>query len=241
MSKAVKYTPILLPDGSMWTRTHSTIASGLLQTQVLDTWINAIMLLTCLIALGIQVDEHLFMKLLGDDSLIGLREYIADEDFEPFLIRLADEALKRFGAILNIKKSGITRTLTGSNFLGYKIYNSIPVRDPLALLAQLAYPERHWNMERLAARAIGICYASCGQSELVYLVCEDVYDFCVRSGVTKPDPTGYSFLEYLLISTTIDISHFPTRDELTTKLLSVRRDSSLDDRFWPPDVFLSPY
>lgn len=241
MSKAVKFTPIRLPDGSEWKRTHSSIASGLLQTQVLDSWVNAIMLLTCLISLGIEVDEEVFIKLLGDDSLIGLRELIPEEEFDGFLCRLASEALKRFGSILNVKKSKILRTLQGAPFLGYKFNNAIPTRDPLKLLAQLAYPERSWTVDRMAARALGICYASCGQSKLVYDVCKDVYDFCVNVGKATPDPSGYSFLEYLMTVSRIDLSYFPTFEELSANLFNPRRDPKLDEKFWPSDIFLSDY
>lgn len=241
MSTAVKFTPIRLPDGSEWKRTHSTISSGLLQTQVLDSWYNAIILITCLSALGYTVNEDLFIKVLGDDSLIGLREFIPECDFSEFLDKLAAEALKRFGSILSTSKSTIKRTLENGNFLGYTINNSIPTRDYLALLAQLVYPERNWDINKLAARAVGICWASCGQSNLVYDVCKDIFDFCVNVANAVPDPLGYSFLEYIMVTSTIDPTHFPTRSQLTDSLLTPRHDPKADRRFWNPDHFFSEF
>lgn len=238
MSKAVKFTPVRLPDGSEYKRIHSTIASGLLQTQVLDSWINAIMLLTCLSALGIEISTELFLKVLGDDSLVGLKELIPEEQFDQFLLDLASEAKQRFGAILNVKKSRISNKLQGLPFLGYTFNFSIPSRDPLALLAQLAFPERGWTIDTLAARAVGICYASHGQSKLVYNVCKDVYHFCVNVAKATPDPKGYSMLQYLMTVTTIDVNTFPTFEALSANLLNPSRDTKLDDRFWPPEVFL---
>jgi hypothetical protein len=241
MSKALKFTPSRLPDGSEWTRIHSTLPSGLLQTQVLDSWINAIMIITCLLALGISVTKDLFIKVLGDDSLIALKEFISPDQYESFLDKFAEEALRRFGAVLNVKKSSIGGSLESMNFLGYKFNNSIPQRDPLSLLAQLAYPERSWDVPKLAARAVGIAYASCGQSELVYNVCRDVFEFCVNVSGATPDPSGNQWLMYLQTCTSIDVTRFPSFEELSADLLSIRTNPSLDNKFYPRDFFLSDY
>jgi hypothetical protein len=241
MSQAVKFTPIRLPDGSEWTRTHATIPSGLLQTQVLDSWYNAVITITCLLALGYTVTKELFIKILGDDSLVGLIEFIQPENYEDFLDKFATEALQRFGAKLNRKKSSVKNTLQGSNFLGYTFNNAIPVRDELALLAQLAYPERNWDINKLAARAVGICWASCGQSDLVYNVCLDVFNFCVNVANAVPDPQGYSWMEYLMITSSIDPTVFPTKADLTEYLLSPRHDPKSDFKFWNPDHFFSTH
>jgi hypothetical protein len=241
MCNAVKFTPIRLPDGSEWKRNHSTIASGLLQTQVLDTFVNAIMLITCLLAMGFNVTSRTFIKLLGDDSLIGLEELVPKEDFLRFLKDLATEAMRRFGAVLNVSKSGIFRTLNEANFLGYHNRNSIPYRDELALLSQLAYPERHWDIHRLAARAIGIAWASCGQSDIVYNVCQDVYQFCMKCGAT-PNPIGHSFLEFMMTVDDIDLTAFPTRAQLSANLCSEPSPSpQLDEEFFPMKHFTARF
>jgi hypothetical protein len=241
MCNAVKFTPIRLPDGSEWKRNHATIASGLLQTQVLDTFVNAIMLITCLLALGFEITPETFIKLLGDDSLIGLQELVPISEFQTLLENLSTEAHSRFGAVLNLKKSGVFRSLQEANFLGYMNRNSIPYRDDLALLSQLAYPERHWDIDRLAARAIGIAWASCGQSKLVYDICQDVYDFCIKCGAT-PNPIGYSFLEFMMTVDDIDVSSFPTRDQLSANLASEPQPSpKLDERYFPLKHFTARF
>lgn len=240
MSNAVKHTPIRLPDGSEWKRTHSTIASGLLQTQILGSWINTIMILTILKEMGYDTTK-IYIKVLGDDSLIGMLEYLAATEHESFLTQFAAIAERRFGAILNVKKSNVCTSLTGTNFLGYINENAIPIRDPLALLAQLAYPERNWDINKLAARAVGICWASCGQSQLVYNVCKDVFDFCVNVGKATPDQTGIAWMEYLSISTNLDVSRFPTLEEIQSRLLSNNSNAENDRRFWNPVHFLSDH
>nr|UDL14426.1 MAG: putative RNA-dependent RNA polymerase [Partitiviridae sp.] len=239
MSTAVKFTPIRLPDGSEWKRNHCTLASGLLQTQILGSWINAIIIITCLIEMGINVND-IYLKVLGDDSLIGILETIPEHKFDEFLIRFAEIAKRRFGAVLNVKKSRIQRNLHNTNFLGYINDNSIPKRDPHALLAQLAYPERNWDINKLAARAVGICWASCGQSDLVYNVCRDVFEYCVNAGAT-PNPVGISWMDYLSISTNIDVSKFPAKEEILSRLMSPSTSPVHDHRFWNPDHFLAEF
>lgn len=239
MSRSVRFTPIRLPDGSEWKRSHATLASGLLQTQVLGSWLNAIILLSCLQEMNISV-EGIYLKVLGDDSIIGIKELIPEEQHEEFLDRLAAIASRRFGATLNTKKSRILNSLNGTNFLGYVNTNGLPMRREEALLAQLAYPERSWTIDKLAARAIGIAWASCGQSEVVYNICKDTFEFCVSVGAS-PDPTGISWMDYLNISTDIDVTQFPTQEEITNRLLSTSTSVRNDTKFWNPDYFLSEF
>lgn len=237
MSQAVKHTPIRINDGTEYKRLHSTIPSGLLQTQVLDSWINAIMIITCLSALGYTVSEELFLLVLGDDSLVGLRELIKEQDWNDFLIRFAEEAERRFGAELNLEKSKIANSLDGVTFLGYEYSNSIPKRDRCLLLAQLLHPERSWDIHKLASKAIGIAYASCGQDKVVYDVCKDVYNYCVQTCGATPNPEGSDWLKYMNISTTINVGRFPSFEELSSNLFTIRKDPDVDEAFWPSNFF----
>lgn len=238
MTDAIKFTPVRLPDGSEYIRQHASIASGLLQTQVLDTWYNALMIVTCLLALGIEVDDNTFAKFLGDDSLIGLPTLIPESDYLEFLEKFGIEAKRRFGAILSVKKSLMKPTLQGCHVLGYTYDNAVPKRDEIMLLAQLAYPERHWDYDRMAARAIGIAYASCGQSQLVYNVCKDVFDLCISKGAV-PDPLGHSWLMFTLEHVSIDLSKFPEFQDLSSKLFTpVYERRELDEIYWPSDYFV---
>lgn len=241
MSKAVKFTPTRLPDGSEWTRFHCTLPSGLLQTQVLDSWINVLMIITCLLALGIPITKDIYIKVLGDDSLLALAYFISPNDYDSFLTKFAEEAQRRFGAVLNIKKSTIGNSLEQMNFLGYKFRNSIPYRDEISLLAQLVYPERSWNKDKLAARAVGIVYASCGQSRLVYDVCKDVYDHCVNTKGATPNPVGNQFLQYMQTFSDIDVTQFPKFEDLSANLMTPRHNLSSDRRFFPRTFFQAEY
>jgi len=237
MNASVKFNPIRLPDGSLWKRTHSTIASGLLQTQVLDTMINLTMLITVLLALGIPDSDIVYMLALGDDSLFGLST-ILNCSKEEFLSKIASTALTYFGAILSSKKSRITTTLEGTHFLGYSFHNAMPIRDEFKLLAQLCFPERRWTIERLAARAVGIAYANCGYHRRVYLVCKDIYDYCTSTLGATPNIIGSKYLTYISKFVDIDLTSFPSQDKICAELLSVPRlNPSLEERFFSKEHF----
>jgi hypothetical protein len=71
MTHSVKHTPILLPDGTVWTWLHTGLASGFQQTQLLDSNVNSIKIITVLFSLGINCwSKHFKARFQGDDSLI---------------------------------------------------------------------------------------------------------------------------------------------------------------------------
>nr|UDL14416.1 MAG: putative RNA-dependent RNA polymerase [Partitiviridae sp.] len=234
MSKAVKFTPIRLPNGEEWSRRHSTISSGLLQTQVLDSNVNYVIIITCLKACGIRVDETTYIKVLGDDSFIGIIDILTREEMDVLLVKIALEAKKRFGAILNTKKSIISNRLNDMTFLGYQFNNSLPFREDIKLLNQLLYPERSWSIAQLASRAIGIAWSSCGRSKTVYAVCKNVFEYCVKIKEKEPDPRGADWIQHLGLSDQIDLSSFPSLGELSARLLDpIKFNFKLNHRFWP--------
>jgi hypothetical protein len=53
----IKHYPILQPDGKLYQWQHNGIASGFQQTQILDSFVNTIMLLTTLSANGINIES----------------------------------------------------------------------------------------------------------------------------------------------------------------------------------------
>lgn len=128
MRDAVKYTPDLLPNGDLYQRNYAGIASGFFQTQLLDSMYNVTMLLTVLTSLGINTDS-LRIKLQGDDSIIGLLEIIPEVLHSSFMDMFAAESSKRFGAILNTKKSKMGNDLNGLPLLGFTNNHGIPTRE----------------------------------------------------------------------------------------------------------------
>lgn len=240
MNAAAKFTPIRLPNGQEFKRRHSTLASGMLQTQVLDSWINTIMTLTCLKELKFDI-EDLYIKVLGDDSVIASRmpPGLRRDDILP---RLAEIAARRFGAIVNTEKSQILPSVEGIHILGYDCHSCLPRRNSNKLLAQLLYPERYAPFEVLKARCVGIAMAGCGLDVNVYKVCKDVFEYCSSRTEKPADTVGIPWKSYIDMIRPVDYDVFPTRNELLAKLAfpsGVNPD--LNEKFWPSWFFSEEY
>jgi len=192
---AIKHTPILLPDGRVFKWTRNGIASGFQQTQLLDSFINTIMILTLLSRLGINIEsENFYIKVQGDDSLVVFPERTSTTHGRLFLSELASHALEYFNAKLSDTKSDISHDLNGIKVLGYKNNIMMPFRDDADLLSHLLYPERSFGLPELAASAVGITWASLGCSRIVYSVCKDVHAFLTEQLGIKPNYDSLTWL-----------------------------------------------
>lgn len=240
MRDALKHTPDVLPNGDTYQRQHSGLASGFLQTQLLGSMYNALMILTTLSDLGIDITK-VMIKVQGDDSIVGFSEYIHPSTFNSFTKMFATKAERRFGSELNTKKSRISNTLNGLPLLGYKNDNGYPTRDREELLAQLLYPERKSSEERLMARVIGIAYANCGYDSTVYSICEEIYKYLEDQGC-KPDRAGlpgmFQFFDLIQDEEEAFPMVFPSFYETMRDItsISVRTDSQ-KKRFWDYTFF----
>lgn len=241
--KAFYDTPVLLPDGRLYTRLHSGIPSGLFITQFLDSMYNCIMLLTILSRMGIVLTRSSVIKLMGDDSLIQLPILIDKTDHSAFLAKMQFWADHYFGSIISLDKSKISNRINGSEVLSYVNHNGLPHRDSTKLLAQLYHTKaRSPTPARTMASAIGIAYASCGWDHQVYNVCKDIYEYYLSEGYS-PDPAGltialgedpFSWLD-------IQLDHFPSVFDIQNRLTTLDYKSDAMKRFWPEDHFLAHF
>lgn len=241
MTDAILTTPLLLEDGTLIRFRHSGIYSGYLQTQILDSIYNQVMIFTCLSSLGINIDE-IQMKVQGDDSIMFLPYHFLTIVAMSFLTMLADKAKKYFGAVLSVDKSNVLPSLEGAEVLKYKNTNGYPYRDELQLLAMLRNPERRSDLGSLKARCIGIAYADCGRHPRVYQICEDIYKFLSEDESIKINPLGLPGgiryrKRYVPGEWNIDLSHFPTWFE-TVRHLNDPVRCLVDERHWPRKHFI---
>nr|BCD56390.1 putative RNA-dependent RNA polymerase [Lichen partiti-like RNA virus sp.] len=243
MCNAIKHTPDKLPNGNMYQRQHAGIASGFLQTQLLDSCYNMVMVLTVLSRMGFDIDK-IAIKVQGDDSLVSLLTTIPSIVHQPFLDTFAQYAEEYFGAILHTKKSKVHSSFEDVHVLGFKNRNGHPYRDPEELLASLLYPERATDLTRLMARAIGIAYANCGTNKSVYAVCEDIFQYLESEGFT-PNPTGLpDMIKYMYIDRDIPsqlqlVNQFPSFFDTFKDLTNTDfRNESQKERFWPKEHFI---
>jgi len=192
MCHAILHTPIMLPDGTTWEWIRNGFGSGFQMTQLMDSFANAIMLCTCLAALGIKIEhEHFWIRVQGDDSIVAFCEAVYGPTF---LLRLEEVALKYFNAKLNIKKSKCSTDFEGHSILGYLIRNQMPYRTEEDLLRHLLFPETErntWN--RQISVFIGLAYASCGTNERFFTFAEYCFNRLKQRG-NVPEPRHIKWL-----------------------------------------------
>lgn len=137
-----KFSPIRTPDGSRYQRQFAGVPSGLFLTNYLDSTVNAVVLVTLLLDIGVQLDQIDIMRVMGDDSFIKLNIPYWKFEYDQLFDALASRARRRFDFVLSIKKSFCGPHIDGIKILGFEVRNSMPVKPPTELLASLAHPER---------------------------------------------------------------------------------------------------
>lgn len=230
MCYAIKHTPIKAESGNMYQWKWNGIASGFQQTQLLDSFVNAIYLLTCLSSLGVNIDSpYLQAYFQGDDSIVTFSERV---DFATFLENLTKEAKTRFNADLSTEKTTHGDWFDSIEVLSYGNKSGTAIRDPAELLAHLLYPERPRRPGELAAAAAGIAQAAMGCSRYVYDVCEDTYNFLVRTlGI---EPTWKEFDPNRITPYSLNVQRFPTFEETYLQNFDHRTRTEEDrNRLWP--------
>lgn len=238
MCNAITGTPILLPNGQLWKWNWNGFGSGFQQTQLMDTFANAIMLYTCLLALGVNVEsEHFWARLQGDDSIVAFFERMFLLYGNDFLDMLAQAALYYFNAKLNVKKSQIQRNVTGMTVLSYSNRMGLAFRTEEDLLRHLFFPERPQDYARLAASAVGLAQASLGTSEKFYSLCLIIYESIVVRREIQPK---WSVLRWLQRTGQEEIleqlknSEFPRLIDLKAQRYTmVERSEAERERQWP--------
>jgi len=236
MTSAILNTPIILPNGQTYRWKHNGFGSGFMMTQLLDSFANAIMLLTCLAALGIRIEDDTFWMLVqGDDSIIAFCEHVYGFDF---MNKLAESALFYFNAKLNTKKSKCSNTFQGHTILGYIIKNQMPYRTDEDLLRHLLFPETEkntWN--RQVSVLVGLAYASCGMTPKFF----EFAKYCYERLISKGDEPDFKYLKWfqragILNLDDIDLYTFPNRIDLVGQLwLPPVRTHKMTQRIWPTE------
>nr|QLC36813.1 RNA-dependent RNA polymerase [Sarcosphaera coronaria partitivirus] len=237
MTKAITDTPLLMPDGRLYKFNHSGIFSGYLQTQLLDSIYNMVMIYTILFRLGFK-PHQIALKVQGDDSIIRLLAIFALIGHW-LLDMFSHYATVYFGAKVSQKKSEILEGLDNAEVLKYRNRKGLPYRDSLMLLAQLAYPERSRSLSQLKARVIGIAYANCGSDPRVYRICEQIYQYLhfVEDVDFKGLPDQIKFIKKYIRQDFVDLTRFPSYLETVNHLLDERTPLP-SKKYWPLNHFI---
>jgi len=240
MCHAITDTPTLLPNGQLWKWNWNGFGSGYQQTQLMDSFANAVMIYTCLLALGVKVDKPGFWaRFQGDDSIIKFMERMHFLYGNDFLDMLAAAAHYYFNAKLNVKKSEIQNKVSGMTVLSYGNRLGLAFRTDEDLLRHLYFPERPQDLGRLAASTLGLAQASLGASpkflELSRLIWEKLV---IRKGIA-PKWNALKWMIRVGVYENIDAlksAKIPEDYELLADAFSPKnRTESEKQRQWPTD------
>jgi hypothetical protein len=193
MCSSITDTPTALPNGELYIWTSNGFASGFQQTQLMDSFANLIMILTCLAAMGIKIEsKHFWIRIQGDDSLVAFMELMFQTYGPTFLTTLEATALFYFNAKVNVKKSEISDNLSGLTVLGYFNKYGMPFRTDEDLLRHMLFPEHNQDWNRTLSSALGLGLAACGCSNRFHALCEDIIRDLTNKGFSLSS-TGYLY------------------------------------------------
>lgn len=124
-------SPLLAPDGYIYSGRRHGVPSGSCFTQVVDSIVNAICLEYVQRVNGFKSARYL---VLGDDSVMAVDRPISLDD--------AAIALAELGIRLNVKKSRVHTTDVPPHFLGHDEHHMVMRRSLDETLEKLVTPER---------------------------------------------------------------------------------------------------
>jgi hypothetical protein len=228
------------PLGHIFSRLWAGMPSGIFCTQFWDSIYNGLMIITCLHALGVDITDDFFLKLMGDDALFALVSLVPVTDLPDFMERFSEEAFRRFGSKLSAEKCKVSPSIHMAYVLGYANWNGWPIRDDVDLLAHLLHPKTMRDTpERLMARSIGIAHAAAGNKRIIR-ICKHIYDQLAYEGY-KPTIKGLaSMFDPLGIRLTPeDLMRFPSYEELIARISRPSfRSPEIQEQYWNRDHFL---
>lgn len=165
----------LSADGYAYRRLFAGVPSGLYLTQYLDSFGNLFLLIDGMIQFGFTDDEirAILLFVLGDDNS-GFTNWPLAR-LHAFISFLETYAKSRYNMTLSKTKSVITTMRSKIETLSYQCNYGSPRRPIDKMIAQLCYPEHGLKEKTQSYRAVGLAYASAGQSRTFHNLCWQVY------------------------------------------------------------------
>jgi hypothetical protein len=242
MTWSIKHTPILLPNGELWKWNYNGFASGFQQTQLMDSFANAIMILTCLSAMGIDINSvNFWIRVQGDDSIIAFMGILYQIYGPTALTELSRTALFYFNAKLSDKKSQFQDHSNGMSVLSFFNRYGLPYRTKEDLLTHLFFPEHNRTWSKLASAALGLAYANAGKHEDFHNLCEYIWNKIVHEKGILPEPNQLAWMSRAHIFPT-DMTEleafktlaFPKWHEIRSlTMIPAKRTENEVQRIWP--------
>jgi hypothetical protein len=234
-------------DGFAYIRRFAGIASGMLNTQYLDSYCNLFLMVHALLHFGASEDDiNTFMIfVMGDDNVI--LSHWPLHRLQEFLTFFESHSLSRFGMVLSRQKSIITSIRTRIEMLGYTVNAGNPKRPLGKLVAQLCYPEHGPQDKYMSSRAVGMAWAAAGMDPTFHAFCQDVYHTFLpyaepltpltSNKISKHLPGMFKMLDS--IDEYITIEQFPSIYDVQNKFRTWSGELD-NDKKWSPAHFLRP-
>jgi hypothetical protein len=234
-------------DGFAYIRRFAGIASGMLNTQYLDSYCNLFLMVHALLHFGAtEHDIFSFMIfVMGDDNVI--LSHWPLYRLQEFLTFFEYHALSRFGMVMSKHKSIITSLRTRIEMLGYTANDGNPKRPLGKLVAQLCFPEHGPQDKYMSSRAVGMAWAAAGMDPTFHAFCKDVYLTFLPyaepltpitvSKISKHLPGMFKMLDS--IDEYLSIEHFPSIYDVQNKFKTWAGELD-NDKKWSPAHFLAP-
>jgi hypothetical protein len=176
----------LSADGYAYRRLYAGVPSGLYLTQYLDSFGNLFLLIDGMIEFGFTDKEirAIMLFVLGDDNS-GFTNWPL-ERLHSFLSFLETYAKSRYNMTLSKTKSVVTSMRSKIETLSYQCNYGSPRRPIDKMVAQLCYPEHGFKPQYMSSRAVGLAYASAGQSRTFHNFCYQVYKLFLPQAAIGP-------------------------------------------------------
>ncbi|APG78353.1 RdRp [Xinzhou partiti-like virus 1] len=145
----LKHTPVVMPDGKMYI-CHTGIPSGSYFTQLIDSYVNLIMLRACQLSI---LESVVPTYVLGDDSIFCHHNPNHLESFRVLF--------EEFGFKLNVRKTIVSKSSQEIVFLGHNFYGSRLTRDDFTLACLAIHTETPIvNSSQTVVRLASLLYDS---------------------------------------------------------------------------------
>ncbi|AAP79988.1 putative RNA-dependent RNA polymerase [Ceratocystis polonica partitivirus] len=237
----------ITPDGFAYSRTFAGVPSGILCTQLIDSFVNLVVLIDSLFEFGFHESDikSALILLMGDDNVVFAPDKLSQ--LHSFFKFLPDYAKKRWNMKVNVDKSIFTTLRRKIEILGYTNNYGMPVRSLSKLIGQLAYPERHVNDSDMCMRAIGFAWCAAASDSTFHDFCRKVFIYYyARVNVPIKDLVQSNasalpgmFFAYRDVHQHIKLDHFPSIEEVR-QVLSKHHGYLTEEPLWKYDFFLHP-